>query len=123
MNKKLLIVFGMVAFAIAIGGLIVWAVYKVPQSDHRATVIDSSFSGLDDRCDEAAKVVNTELKRAPVTEETKLLVFLSGGHQTANEPRSLGSLNVPVKVRLTESNAAVSDALISDENRIKELCQ
>jgi hypothetical protein len=113
MNKKLILVFIALFVAIGATGLIGWALYKPRKSNHRATIGDSSISA-ENRCVGITGVSERAIKNQPTNDATKLAVFLTGDRQTANEPRGLGSFDVPLKVKLTQDNTAIE----AEQNRI-----
>lgn len=123
MNNKLLVIFAGFFLVIALSGLITWAYYKPPKSDHRAVVADSSLSAASDPCLETSKVAEIALVRPPVNDKTKLFVFLTGDQSTANEPRSLGAFDIPIRIKLTESNTQLSSQRDGIVNDIKQRCQ
>lgn len=123
MNKKLLIVFAGFFLVTALSGLFAWAFYTPPKPDHRAVVIDTSISAATDRCTEAGKVAEMELKRPPVNDKTKLFPFFTGDKRTANEPYSFDPLDIPMRVKLTESNSAITSQQNGAVNNLKQQCE
>lgn len=123
MNKKLILVFVALFVAIGISGFLGWAFYTPPKSDHRGVVADSSFSSAVDRCSDVAKLAETELKKQPINDKTKLTIFLTGDQQTANEPRGLGSFDVPVQIKLTESNSVIAHSQSKILGQVKAKCE
>lgn len=122
MNKKLIIVFAILFLCIGLGGLVAWAVYVPPLSDHRAIVVDSSLSSVGDRCSDIATLVEIGLKKPPANGSTKLVVFLTGDKQTANEPRNLGAYGIPTRAKLTESNTVIASAKNEVSTQVKAKC-
>jgi hypothetical protein len=122
MNKKLILVFIILFAAIGATGFIEWELFTPPKSNHRATVWDSSTSS-DNRCSEIVRINELAIKKQPTNSATKLAVFLTGDQQTANEPRGLGSFNVPLKVKLTQGNTAIETEQNRIVNEVKSKCE
>lgn len=122
MNKNLILIFILLFVAIGASGLIGWALYKPPKSNHRATVGDASISS-ENRCSEIVKINEQALKKTPTNAATKLAVFITGDQQTANEPRAFGSFDVPLKVKLAQSNTALETERSRILDDIKSKCE
>lgn len=123
MNKNLFIVFICLFFVVGVSGFLGWLFYTPAKANHRAVLGDFSFSFVGDRCGEMVKLSEQELKKATTNDKTKLAAFLTGDQQTANEPRNLGSFDVPFTVKLTESNSFVTDKQSTILGEIKTKCE